>query len=597
MAVALPANVETVETFRGVTQYRLKSNGMTVVLVPQRAAPVVTFMVVYHVGSRNEAPGNTGSAHLLEHMIFNKSTTNFGRANGHRTFQEVLHVAGADAGSSNMTTWYDRMNGYSTVPADKLELAMKIEADRLGRGLILESERQTEMSVVRNEFEISENNPQQALFKAVIGTAVQAHPYHWSVIGYRSDIEGVTIDKLREHYRTYFWPDNAEAVIVGDFDTDAALAMIDREFGGFKRSTQPIPKVITVEPEQEGQRRDVVRRPGTVGHVLIGYMRPGVADPDHWVFEVLSAVLADGANARLRKLLVDKGIATSINGAQLQPDGSVSLPRRRDGRPRSKPQRGRDGARRPRSPTSRATASPAPKSGARSSRSKWRQIREREGTYRLARTIGEAIASGEWKRAYSQIDAIRAVTAADVQRVVAKYLVNDRATVGWFVAETAGSARVGHARGRRRRRLRRQRRFRLRPCLRRGLRRRPRRPAPLHRRRPPTSHASQPTRPPTPCRSRSARRAACCRTASALAIVENHAAPTVAIRGIVIGGDADRARGAAGAAVAGREDARSRDDVAHQGADRRADRGCRRHARVATTLADTSRAPAASRAT
>ena len=110
-AAALPANVEHVETFRGLSQYRLKSNGMTILLKQDRSSPVITFMVVYHVGSRNEAPGNTGSAHLLEHMIFNKSTENFGRAKGHKTFQEVLYEAGADAGSSNMTTWYDRMNG------------------------------------------------------------------------------------------------------------------------------------------------------------------------------------------------------------------------------------------------------------------------------------------------------------------------------------------------------------------------------------------------------------------------------------------------------------------------------------------------------
>ena len=114
----LPSNVELVESMGGISQYRLKSNGMTILLSPNHAAPVVTFMVVYHVGSRNEAPGNTGSAHLLEHMIFNKSTENFGKAKGHKTFQEALYEAGADYGSTNMTTWYDRMNGYSTLPSD-----------------------------------------------------------------------------------------------------------------------------------------------------------------------------------------------------------------------------------------------------------------------------------------------------------------------------------------------------------------------------------------------------------------------------------------------------------------------------------------------
>src|SRR5687768_15380124 len=296
LTAALPPNVEEVETFRGITQYRLKSNGMTILLVPDHTSPVFTFMVVYHVGSRNEAPGNTGSAHLLEHMIFNKSTENFGRAKGHKTFQEVLYEAGADFSSTNMTTWYDRMNGYSTLPSDKLELAMKIEADRLGRALILDSERQSEMSVVRNEYEIGENDPSNALFKNVIGTAVQAHPYHWDTIGYRSDIEGVTTEKLREHYKNFFWPNNSEAILVGDFDTEKALALFDREFGGFKKSAQPIPAVITVEPPQEGERRAIVRRPGTLGMVMLGYIRPGALHPDFIPLEVLTSILADGVN-------------------------------------------------------------------------------------------------------------------------------------------------------------------------------------------------------------------------------------------------------------------------------------------------------------
>ncbi|HEX8618547.1 MAG TPA: pitrilysin family protein, partial [Thermoanaerobaculia bacterium] len=313
VANALPANVEKIDSFRGIDQYRLKSNGMTILLVPDHTSPVITFMVVYHVGSRNEAPGNTGSAHLLEHMIFNKSTENFGRANGHKTFQEVLYEAGADFSSTNMTTWYDRMNGYSTLPSDKLELAMKIEADRLGRGLILESERQSEMSVVRNEYEIGENDPWQALWKATVASAIQAHPYHWSTIGYRSDIEGVTTEKLREHYKNFFWPDNSEALLVGDFEPEAALAMFDREFGGFKKSDRPIPQVITVEPPQEGERRTIVQRSGTVGMVMIGYMRPGATHPDFMPLEVLSSILADGVNSRLYRALVEKGIATDVN--------------------------------------------------------------------------------------------------------------------------------------------------------------------------------------------------------------------------------------------------------------------------------------------
>src|SRR5262249_12550973 len=150
----------------------------------------------------NEFPGCTGSAHLLEHMLFNKSTAHFGKAQG-KTIQVALHEVGVDFGSTNMTTWNDRMNGYSTVPSDKLDLAMKIEADRMRTAKILDSERQPEMSVVRNEYEIGENQPEAALEKAVVAAAIVAHPYHWDTIGYRSDIEGVSTEQLREHYRKF----------------------------------------------------------------------------------------------------------------------------------------------------------------------------------------------------------------------------------------------------------------------------------------------------------------------------------------------------------------------------------------------------------
>ena len=129
----------------------------------------------------------------------------------------IVQLLRVDFGSTNMTTWNDRMNGYSTVPSDHLDLAMQIESDRMRTAKILDSERQPEMSVVRNEYEIGENNPAVALEKAVVGAAIVAHPYHWDTIGYRSDIEGVSTEQLREHYRHFFWPDNSCAIIVGDF--------------------------------------------------------------------------------------------------------------------------------------------------------------------------------------------------------------------------------------------------------------------------------------------------------------------------------------------------------------------------------------------
>ena len=438
-AAAAPANVEHVETFRGIAQYRLRSNGMTILLAPDRNSPVFTFLVVYHVGSRNEAPGNTGSAHLLEHMIFNKSTANFGKANGRPTFQDVLYEAGADYASSNMTTGYDRMNGYSTLPADKLELAMRIEADRMQRALILDSERRPEMSVVRNEYEIGENDPAQALQKALVATAIQAHPYHWDTIGYRSDIEGVSTEKLREHYRAFFHPDNSEAILAGDFDVDTALALFDREFGTFPKATSPIPQVITTEPVQEGERRIVVKRPGSTALVQLAYVRPGATDADFVAFEVLASVLGDGVNARLYRALVEHGLATSVNADNYTLRdpfpllvGATCAP----GRTNAEVEAGLKGA--------LAAVADQGITDAELKRAQQRievaVARLRDGPYQVAAAMGEAVASADWKWFLTYVDRIKAVTGDDVRRVAATYLAPDRATVGWFVPVASAPA-------------------------------------------------------------------------------------------------------------------------------------------------------------
>lgn len=517
----LPANVQLVESYGGVTQYRLKSNDMPILLIPDRSAPVISFMVVYHVGSRNEAPGNTGSAHLLEHMIFNKSTENFGKAKGHKTFQEVLYEAGADFSSTNMTTWYDRMNGYSTLPSDKLELAMRIEADRLGRGLILDSERQSEMSVVRNEYEIGENNPYNALEGAVIAAAIVAHPYHWDTIGYRSDIEGVTTEKLREHYKNFFHPNNSEAILVGDFDVETALRLFDREFGQFQRSKNPIPQVITVEPPQQGERRVTVRRPSPLRIVEIGYTRAGALDPDFIPLEVLSTILGEGISSRLYKSLVEQRLATDVNS------GNYTL---RDPYPilftatvaaESDSQKVEEAM--------KATLYDVAKNGVTADEVKRAQqqievavTRSREGAYRYASALGEAVASANWKWFIDYTDNISRVTPADVQRVAAKYLRPDNATVGWFLPagdETPAAVAAAKAA--------------------------PTSPASAAATAPAAKKAVAPKVGTAPTASSFAARTVRKVLANGVIVdvVENHNVPTVAIQALIIGGDSSAPAG------------------------------------------------------
>jgi len=428
----LSANVERIDSMAGITEYRLKSNGMNVLLVPNRSVPVVTFLVVYHVGSRNEWPGATGSAHLLEHLLFNKSTKNYGRASGKKTIQEVLYEAGADFGSSNMTTWNDRMTGYSTLPSDKLELAMKIEADRLGRALLLDSERQPEMSVVRNEYEIGENNPYGALDKAVVAASVTAHPYHWDTIGYRSDIEGVSTETLREHYRRFFHPDNATAVVVGDFDDATALRLFEREFGPFPRSKEPIPKVITVEPPQEGERRVILKRPGTFGVVQIAYLRPGSLHPDFLPLELLQVILASGVNARLYQALVETRLASDVDAWNYTLHDPYPFSVQATVAPGSTHEKAEAALKAALASVARdgVTADELERA---KKQVEVATVRRRDGTYEMASAIGEAVASADWKWFVGYLDGVRKVTADDVKRVAAAYLTPDKATVGWFV--------------------------------------------------------------------------------------------------------------------------------------------------------------------
>ncbi len=429
---ALPANVERIDSLGGITQFRLRSNGMKILLSPNHAAPVITFLVVYHVGSRNEAPGNTGSAHLLEHMLFNKSTQNFGRANGHKTFQEVLYEAGADFSSTNMTTWNDRMTGYSTLPEEDLDLAMRIEADRMSRALVLDEERKPEMSVVINEYEIGENNPYRALEKSVVASCIVAHPYHWATIGYRSDLEGVPTEKLREHYRNFFWPDNAEAILVGDFDPVDALRIFDREFGALAKSKTPIPTVITVEPPQEGERRVVVNRPGEVGIVELAYLRPGSLHPDFIPLDLLSAILSSGVNSRLYQALVETGLATDIRASNYALRDPYPILVTATVAPTATHEKVEAAL--------KAVLRDVAEKGVTAeelARAKRRLevsvIRGRDGTYELASSLGEAVASANWRWFVTYLDSMRLVTTADIERVAQKYFVPEHATVGWFI--------------------------------------------------------------------------------------------------------------------------------------------------------------------
>ena len=418
---------ELIKSSGGIDEYRLKSNDLRVLMLQDLSTPVATFMVTYHVGSRNEAIGYTGSTHLLEHLMF-KGSRNYNKENGTAIWDELQSI-GAQI---NATTWNDRTNYFEVVPSEHIEKAISIEADRMRFSFLRDEDRQPEMTVVRNEYERGENSPFDVLDKNIWATAYQAHPYHHSTIGWRSDIENVSTERLKEFYDVYYWPNNATATIIGDFHKDATLSLIAKYFGEHKKSDHEIPKVYTEEPLQEGPRRIVVKRSGQSGITAVAHKTPPGLDVDMYVFQVLGKILCDGKSSRLYKKIVDQGLATSLfmydfpfkdNGlfityAFLTPDTDnqkvedIILKEYNDIISNGVED----------SEIMRAVA----------------QIRasvafSRDGSYAVASALNEAIAIGDWQFYTSYVEKIELVSAKDIKRVAAKYLTEDQSTVGWFI--------------------------------------------------------------------------------------------------------------------------------------------------------------------
>lgn len=289
-------------------------NGLTVLLKPDRAAPVVTWMVWYRVGSRNEGVGITGSAHLLEHMLF-KGTKSFRKG-------QIAQVLGRNGARFNASTSYDFTNYFETYASDRLDMGLAIEADRMRDALILDAERRPEMTVVRNELERGENEPSRILYQSVRDVAFLSHPYGHPIIGYRSDVEGVSTDKLKKFYDSYYHPNNAVAVLVGDFDRNDAVRRIQQAFGGIPKGPD-VAEPYTEEETQSGERRIELRRRGETNLVSMAYKLPGALSPKTPQIAILESVLGGGSNSRLVRRLVDSGLATdvSVDAEQLRDAG------------------------------------------------------------------------------------------------------------------------------------------------------------------------------------------------------------------------------------------------------------------------------------
>ena len=265
-------------------------NGLKVLIQPLHTAPLVSVWCWYHVGSKNEAPGTTGASHWVEHMNF-KGTRGISR--------EDLKVWIERAGGTwNGYTWIDQTTYFETLAADALDLALRIEAERMTDCLYDPEEFESERTVIISELQGNENNPAYLLGNEVAAAAFRAHPYGWPVIGWLSDLEAMGRDELYAHYRSYYVPNNATLVVTGDVDNDAALAAVEKRFGGIPSGDLPA-GVRTREPDQEGERRVVVERPGTTRYIEVAYHAPAFADDDFVSLLVADAVLSGGKGISL----------------------------------------------------------------------------------------------------------------------------------------------------------------------------------------------------------------------------------------------------------------------------------------------------------
>ncbi|MEF3083057.1 pitrilysin family protein [Luteimonas sp. SMYT11W] len=411
----------------GIREYRF-DNGLALVLFPDASKPVTTVNVTYRVGSRHEGYGETGMAHLLEHLVFKGTPT-------HTDIPGEMRRRGV---RFNGTTWLDRTNYFASfsTDADTLDWVLRMEADRMVNSRIAREDLDSEMTVVRNEMESGENNPVRALVQRVMGAAYQWHNYGNSTIGARSDVENVPIDRLQAFYKTWYQPDNAVLVIAGDFDPAQALATVGERFGALPRPTRALPVTYTREPAQDGERHVVVRRVGRTPYLVAGYHIPAGRHDDSAAVAVLSQVLGSTPGGRLHRKLVEPGLATGASASALAMDEPGYLTFVAEA-----PEGSDLDALQTELLALVEDASATPFTEAEVDDAKQRMLAGYERAMRDPNAIGvalsEAIAQGDWRLLLRTRDRLDAVTVADVTRVAQTYLRRDNRTTGQFLPTDA----------------------------------------------------------------------------------------------------------------------------------------------------------------
>lgn len=422
-AQAAPPGVTKVQAVEGITEYRL-ANGLQVLLIPDASKPTTTVNMTYHVGSRQENYGETGMAHLLEHLLFKGSKK-------HPTVWSEFTKRGLAA---NGSTWFDRTNYFASFASneDNLRWYLGWQADAMVNSFIARKDLDTEMTVVRNEMEMGENSPQRILFEKTLATMFQWHNYGKNTIGARTDVENVDIPRLQAFYRTYYQPDNATLIVSGKFEPAKVLGWIAADFARVPKPSRKLPVQYTLDPVQDGERSITLHRVGGVPLINAAYHVPPGASRDYAAIELINLVMGDTPSGRLHKRLTEQQLAAAtyafaeglaepgftLFGAQLAPGQDV------------------DKARAALIATVESVATePITDEEFKRAQAKW--LKDWEQAFTNPETVGislsESVAQGDWRLFFLTRDRVQALTLADVQRVAAERLLPSNRTLGVYV--------------------------------------------------------------------------------------------------------------------------------------------------------------------
>lgn len=422
-AQRLPAGISAAGSVEGIDEYRL-ANGLQVLLVPDDSKPTTTVNLTYRVGSRHENYGETGMAHLLEHLLF-KGTPK------HPAVWAEFTKRGLRA---NGTTWFDRTNYTASFSANEQNLNWYLGwlADSMVNSFIARKDLDTEMTVVRNEMEMGENSPQRMLFQRTLQLMFDWHNYSKDTIGARADVENVDIPRLQAFYRNYYQPDNATLIVSGRFDAARTLATIAGSFGKLPKPKRTLPTLYTLDPAQDGERSITLRRTGGVPMIWLGYHVPPGPHPDYAAVELLSGLLGDAPSGRLHKRLTERQLAAATFGFSmaLADPGALILAAQ------LAPGQELDAARSALVATVESIAQePITREELDRAKAKW--LKSWDQAFTNPETVGvslsESIAQGDWRLFFLTRDRVRDIKLEDVQRVATQFLLPSNRTLASYV--------------------------------------------------------------------------------------------------------------------------------------------------------------------